>query len=98
VFVLHFQSTRSIGSCGSWDPQDSFDLIESVTNGGLGGGGVGVSGVVGGSGGLGETSPLLQISPNAGAHLAQPPLGPVSPNCELSAVLDQVSAFQYTET
>ncbi|CAL8115630.1 unnamed protein product [Orchesella dallaii] len=76
------QSSRSIGS---WDPQDSFDLIESVTNGGLGGGG-----------NMGETSPLLQISPDGAAHLSAPPLGPVSPSCELSAVLDQ--AFQYTDT
>ncbi len=71
----------------SWDPQDSFDLIESATNGSLGGGGSG-------GGGMGAEpihSPLMQISPNAGAHLA-PPLN--GPNCEL---MDQVS-FQYTET
>ncbi|CAG7834057.1 unnamed protein product [Allacma fusca] len=76
------QSTRNMGS---WDPQDSFDLIDSVTNGSLTGGG-----------NIGENSPLLQISPDAGAHLTAPPMGPVSPNCELSAVLDQ--AFQYTDT
>lgn len=80
IFLL-LQSSRNIGS---WDPQDSFDLIESVTNGGLGGGG-----------NIGDTSPLLQISPD-GTHLAAPPLGSVSPSCELSAVLDQ--AFQYTDT
>lgn len=82
MFLLTLQSTRNIGS---WDPQDSFDLIDSVTNGGLGGGG-----------NMGEASPLLQISPDGSAHLTAPPLGPVSPSCELSAVLDQ--AFQYTDT
>ncbi|XP_021945627.1 AF4/FMR2 family member lilli isoform X2 [Folsomia candida] len=99
------QSTRSIGS---WDPQDSFDLIESVTNGGLVSlGGVGGSGpgVGTGNGGVGDTtsssisSPLMQISSptggGGGGGGGHPPLGP---NCELSAVLDQVSAFQYTET
>lgn len=85
IFFPFEQSSRNVTNLGSWDPQDSFDLIESVTNGSISI-----------AGNMGEISPLLQISPDAGAHLTAPPLGPVSPNCELSAVLDQ--AFHYPDT
>jgi len=51
---------------------------------------------MGTGGNLGDNSPLMQISPDTGAHLIASSLGSVSPNCELSAVLDQ--AFQYPDT